>query len=532
MPPSPKLPLDLKRTLSQGVVQHALPPEEELNFPQLTEGGPHTDACFEQSATGLVLASEAERGFPSSQSSQPRRLSTSTWGNSRDPSGSEKGNKEDEAKLVTWKEDDDENPRTWTHMKKWAQVIIASLLCFMGGTGGIPQMAEHFGASEEVMNLSVCVFVVGFGLGPLFQSPLSEIYGRRIVYICCALFHTIFTIPECVTESLAVLLVFRFLAGLSIAGVTCNAAGSIGDVFAVNERGNKMATFSAFSSPRPASVLSSAAGSPSQSGGVGLKETYAPTLLRWRAQKMRQDTGDESIMTEQERQARPFSEVLNESLLRPLQMLFFEPIMTLFSAYLCLIYGLLYGFFFAYPIVFTPHGFNNGEVGLCFLSILLGIVLVACTACPLQEAYYRRQIVKHNGHPPPEARLPLMMGCAVLLPIGLFIFAGSSVPEAHWAGAVVSGIPFGFALVGIYISTNTYLAVTFSEYSASAMAAKTLIRSMAGAPMPMWTELMYSGVGHFWSGAIFAFTALAMCPIPFVFFFYGERIRGKSRMAS
>lgn len=129
--------------------------------------------------------------------------------------------------------------------------------------------------------------------------------------------------------------------------------------------------------------------------------------------------------------------------------------------------------------MFLPHGFNTGEVGLCFMSILVGIALVAVTGVPLQERYYQRQVAKHNGHPPPEARLPLMMGCSILLPISLFIFAATSIESVHWAGALVSGIPFGFALVGIYISANTYLAVTFSQYSASAMAAKTFIRCVA-----------------------------------------------------
>lgn len=55
--------------------------------------------------------------------------------------------------------------------------------------------------------------------------------------------------------------------------------------------------------------------------------------------QLRKETGDETIQTEQERQARPFSEILSESLLRPLVMLCTEPIMTFFSLYLCLIYG-------------------------------------------------------------------------------------------------------------------------------------------------------------------------------------------------
>ncbi|GAA5856681.1 hypothetical protein JCM8547_005927 [Rhodosporidiobolus lusitaniae] len=554
---------DLSRTVSHGTVQHPLPPEEEVVYPQLTTAGPHTDAFLETSATGLVLATEAEPHAtlsPSSPSStHPAHRSQSTLVSSPVTKGDlEKGGKDEDVKLVTWTDKDAENPRNWTHAKKWTQVLLASLLCFTAGfssaivTGGMPEMAAGFHVSEEVINLVVTVFVVGFGLGPLFQSPLSEIFGRRIVYICCMFFHFVFMIPECVSDSVAVLMVFRFLSGLSVAGVMCNAAGTIGDVFAINERGNKMATFSAilFASPCLGPLVGGwiVVGTGSYkwiwwtllifSGVVTvvsylfLVETYSPTLLRWRATKLRQETGDENIVTEQERMRRPFSEIANESLLRPLVMLVKEPIMTFFSLYLCLIYGLLYGFFFAYPIVFSPHGWNAGEIGLAFLSILLGIFLVAVTACPLQERYYQRQVLKHKGNPPPEARLPLMMVCCVVLPVSLFIFAGTSVEGVHPAGLLVSGVMFGYSLVGIYISANTYLAVVFSRYAASAMAAKTFLRSMAGASMPMWVPPMYSSIGHWWSGATFAFISVAMSPIPFIFFVYGDKIRGKSKMAT
>lgn len=49
----------------------------------------------------------------------------------------------------------------------------------------------------------------------------------------------------------------------------------------------------------------------------------------------------------------------------------------------------------------------------------------------------------------------------------------------------IAGIPFGFSLVGIYISANSYLVDAFSQYGASAMAAKTLVRSLLGATVPM-----------------------------------------------
>lgn len=67
-----------------------------------------------------------------------------------------------------------------------------------------------------------------------------------------------------------------------------------------------------------------------------MPQSYAPTILARRAKKLRKETGDESIMTEQERLRRPGGEVLREALLRPMVMLGTEAIMIAFSGYLCL----------------------------------------------------------------------------------------------------------------------------------------------------------------------------------------------------
>ncbi|GAA5867838.1 hypothetical protein JCM3774_005876 [Rhodotorula dairenensis] len=554
----------LGRTLSHGFVQRPLPSPEELTFPQLTERGPHTDAYLEETPSGLVLASEAEAGQnfppPSRRGSRQSTLVSPgrTAGGDKVPPTKPEAPVEDDAKLVTWLVDDPQNPRNWSHTKKWVQTIIPTIFCFIAGfassliTGGLPEQAEYFGIGEIVMNLVVCVFVIGFGVGPLILAPLSEMYGRRIVYIISMFLYFIFILPECVTDSFAVMIIFRFFSGLMVSGVMTNAAGSIGDLWSINERGYKMVAFSGilFASPCLGPLIGGYVTMTRGwramwwllfgfSGGVWaiscplLVETYAPTLLQWRAKRLRKETGDESIMTEQERMKRPLSEIAHETLLRPIVMLTTEPIMMCMAGYLSLIYGLLYAFFFAYPIVFLAHGFNAGEVGLTFMSIMIGITIVVVLACPVQERYYRRRVAECGGGiPPPEARLPLMMVGATVLPISLFIFSATSIKSVHWAGALVSGIPFGFALVGVYISANTYIAVAFSQYSASAMAAKTFFRSMVGASMPMWIPPVYASIGHLWAGMIFAFLSVAMLPIPFIFFYYGDRIRQRSSMAS
>jgi hypothetical protein len=99
------------------------------------------------------------------------------------------------------------------------------------------------------------------------------------------------------------------------------------------------------------------------------------------------------------------------------------------------------------PIVFEQgHGFNSGQTGLAFLGIFIGICICGGVLCPIQENYYQRKVREGNGQADPEHRLPMMMVGAVILPISLFIFAWTSNPKTHWAGAVVSGVPFGVSL--------------------------------------------------------------------------------------
>lgn len=43
-------------------------------------------------------------------------------------------------------------------------------------------VARQFHVSKEVAILGVSLFVLGLGLGPLVAGPMSEIYGRNIIY--------------------------------------------------------------------------------------------------------------------------------------------------------------------------------------------------------------------------------------------------------------------------------------------------------------------------------------------------------------
>ncbi len=128
-------------------------------------------------------------------------------------------------------------------------------------------------------------------------------------------------------------------------------------------------------------------------------------------------------VTEQDLDMRPMTERLGIFLIRPFQLLFQELIVFLIALYMSVLYGLLYMFFVAYPIIFQERkGYSAGITGLMFIPIAVGVLLSAAFA-PLVNKHYLTLVEKHNGKPPAEARLiPMMLSCWCI-PIGLFIFA-------------------------------------------------------------------------------------------------------------
>lgn len=68
-------------------------------------------------------------------------------------------------------------------------------------------------------NLPVAMYVLGLGLGPLCWGPLSEIHGRRVVYLVSFSLFTILNVGCALAPGIVALSVLRFLSR------TCGSAG-------------------------------------------------------------------------------------------------------------------------------------------------------------------------------------------------------------------------------------------------------------------------------------------------------------------
>jgi multidrug resistance protein len=381
-------------------------------------------------------------------------------------------------------------------------------------------------------------------------APLSEVFGRRIIYATTLLVAVVFIIPCALSKNITTLLICRAIDGIAFSAPMTLVGGTLADLWKAEERGVPMAAFSAAPFLGPA-IGPLVGGFLSDAAGwrwlywiqlilaaisyilitFTVPETYAPTILAKRARKMRAQTGDNSHVTEQDLDLRPLGERLRIFLIRPFQLLFTEMIVFLVSVYMSVLYGLLYMFFVAFPIVYQEgKGYSAGITGLMFIPMALGVLCSAACA-PMVNKNYLSLCKKHSGSPPAEVRLiPMMISCW-FIPVGLFIFAWTSYPRLSWVGPAIGGFPVGFGFIFLYNAANNYLVDSYQHQAASALAAKTFLRSFWGAAVVLFTTQMYARLGYQWASSLLGFISLACCAIPYIFYFYGARIRRQSKYA-
>ncbi|KAL1302463.1 hypothetical protein AAFC00_002855 [Neodothiora populina] len=455
--------------------------------------------------------------------------------------------------------DDPDNPQNWGSAKK---ALVTFLICiyttgvYTGSAIYTPStegVMERFDVGITAASLGLALYVMAYGIGPLFFSPIQEIpvIGRNPPYMVSFAIFVILCVPTALVDNFASLLVLRFLQGFF--GSPCLATGgaTLQDMYPLIKLPYALTCWAAAACVGPAlgpiiSGFSVAAENWRWSlwemlwlaGPIWLTlffllpETLADNVLHRRAQRLRKLTGSDRFKTSPEMKEIDFKETARNSLIRPIQLMILDPAIAYADLYIALLYGIFYSFFEVFPLVYiNRYGFNVGEMGLTFLSVTVAVVIATSFYFYYLKYVVEPEIIAH-GLGAPERRLIPALFSSILIPIGLFIFAWTGNGHIHW---IVSCIGIVITVVGIFIIFQCifiYLALVYPAYSASLFAGNDFARSMLAFAAILFSRPLYDNLGV-GSGVSLLASLAAGCVVGvYVLFFFGDKLRARSKFAA
>ena len=103
-------------------------------------------------------------------------------------------------------------------------------------TPAISEVMERFGVSITVAFLPLSMYTLALALGPIIGAPLSETYGRNVVYLISPPLGALFTLGAGFSPTFTALVIMRCIAGVFFSPALAIGAGTVADTHAANQR--------------------------------------------------------------------------------------------------------------------------------------------------------------------------------------------------------------------------------------------------------------------------------------------------------
>ncbi|GAA6002029.1 hypothetical protein JCM10207_003045 [Rhodosporidiobolus poonsookiae] len=465
---------------------------------------------------------------------------------------------EDYPYLVRFEEDDSDRPLNWSTRKR---LFIGGLICFFNFavyvgasvyTSSITSLMEDFGVGHVAATAGLTLFVAAYGIGPMLLSPMQEMpsIGRNPVYIIGLALFLIFHIPQIVANNFVVILVSRFFSGFVGSPAIATGGASLVDIFPPEHVAVAIGVFAmaGVCGPIAGPVIG---GFAAEANGwrwplleelwlagftfvvlfFSLPETYEPTILLRRAQRLRRLTGNNLIRAPCE--LRDGSEaslgrLLGRNLTRALRISL-DPSVLVANSYTGLVYAEFYVWFESFPIIFNEiHGFGLGVGGLPYLGFLVSAVPTLIFYILYQRWYIASRMAK-DPNLPPEIRLELGVWSAPIIPICLFITGWTAREDVHWIWPIVGASLY---IPGIYYAFQAvYISTIYIQYAASVLAGNALFRSLFGSVFPLFGAQLFRDLGLGGGSSLLAGISILMIPLLWLIMHYGPVLRARSNFA-
>lgn len=442
---------------------------------------------------------------------------------------------------------------------------------------------EKYNVNAQVATLGQSLFIIGTAVGPAFMGPLSDLGGRKWIYVFSIFFYVVFNFGCAWPTNMAMIAIFMFIIGLCGSTALSNVAGTIGDMFGASDEASQpmsLFVFAANAGPSIGGIVGEAIAENSKLGykwifiiniiigaafvvflcfipetlpRIVIEERTAmegrevPNII-WREFKYFYETitfktpsykilyeeklsqeGGEAVVVEK-------VNTLNEIkfvALQALKMMVTEPIIIFMGLY----NGFAYGILFLYMDgIFDVFVYNNGLSAIAaectYLNFVVGVAFVILLQ-PLQTWLFKRDRLKNNGIARPEARFLLSLVTVWGFPIGLFWFAFTSNGETNYWSPIMAGFVLAVADPLLWLAMLSYIIDSYSAagLSNSAIAAFCIPSFAIAAALAHAGVAMFTNMSTTWAVATLGFISLGIVALVYIFYFFGRRLRLASKLA-
>ncbi|KAK0492776.1 major facilitator superfamily domain-containing protein [Armillaria luteobubalina] len=426
--------------------------------------------------------------------------------------------------IVGWYGDDDqENPRNWSPAKRAFVAFSISFLTFsvyIGSaiyTPSIPGLMADFHVSQTTATLGLSLYVLAYGIGPMFLAPLQELpgIGHNPVYTVTLFLFVVFQVPVAVARNMGTVLAFRFLTGFVGSPALATGGASMADIYPMHQFAYVLGIWAlgAVAGPITGPVIG---GFAAQANGW----RWPQYELLWiaRNQELRSQG-------EKDKEGESLGAVMQEALIRPF-ILAKEPVLMFANVYLGFVYAIFYLWFEAFPLVFTDiYHFNLGLSGLPFLAFVVSGAIT-------YTAYYPKYHIAPRYAKAAETRPEIGLIASIFIPTSVLIFGFTSKESIHWMVPVIGAALY---LPGIYLtfqSILTYITPAYPTYAASVLAGNDLFRSAIASVFPLFGRAFFVNLGLGPGSALLAGISFLLMPVFWSLWKWGYILRKRSVYAA
>ncbi|KAJ7889930.1 vacuolar DHA amino acid exporter [Mycena olivaceomarginata] len=437
----------------------------------------------------------------------------------------------------------EDDPRAWSSFRKNVVLALISVASMIAGLASniqnpaIAEMETDLPATASQISLSLSLFIAFQGVMPLFWSAVSEVKGRKLVYVVSITISTVGSVVVATSKTIMLVIIFRCIQATGSSAVMAIGAATLADIFDPVERGRKMGIYymapllgpslapimggvltTGFSWRAPFWFLAAVSGLSGILILLFLKDTFRKersltyqNVLKSRLKshatasvatsRTASIAEPPSLPADLEKQQIPALRLSDthtvaaaDVALREMKLTLrdvnpFRPLWLVVhrmnNLAILVASGLMFGYNFV--VVFTTsrtlssaYGYNALQVGLVLLSFGLGNLAGSLIGGRLSDAKLASLKAANGGISYPEMRLKSTAYGLILLPPSVLAFGWVSAKHVHVSALCVFLFLSGFFVIWAYTQwTLAYIVDANNGRSATAVATNSAFRGIA-----------------------------------------------------